>query len=223
VVLSKAVGEQVRSLVDKPVVCEPHPLYDSYGQIQDKAQARQALGLPLDKPLVLFFGFIRAYKGLDLLLDAMLAPALQAADVQLLVAGEFYESEEKYEAKLQPIQAQGRLHLHTQFIPDEKVALYFSAADLVVQPYRNATQSGISQLAYHFELPMIVTQVGGLGEIVEDGRSGYVVPVEVSAIAGAIADFFENQRSQQLKQGLVQLKKRFSWDNLAKACLGTKD
>jgi glycosyltransferase involved in cell wall biosynthesis len=148
---------------------------------------------------------------------------LQAADVQLLVAGEFYESEEKYEAKLQPLQAQGRLHLHTQFIPDEKVALYFSAADLVVQPYRNATQSGISQLAYHFELPMIVTQVGGLGEIVEDGRSGYVVPVEVSAIAGAIADFFENQRSQQLKQGLVQLKKRFSWDNLAKACLGTKD
>ena len=181
----------------------------------EKAAARRALGIPQDVPLVLFFGFIRAYKGLDLLLEAL----AQAPDVHALVAGECYEDWQPYQHIIDKNNLSGRVSLHTDFIPADQVRLYFSAANLVVQPYRTATQSGISQIAYHFEKPMVVTNVGGLPEIVTDGVSGYVVPPEAGAIAAAVCDYFEKKREAAMVVGVRAEKQRFSWEYLTKVLL----
>lgn len=215
VVMSKSVGEEIRQFSRGAVRFAPHPIYDIYGDAMDKNEARSQLGLPETAPVVLFFGLIRPYKGLDLLLEALAG----AAGVHALVAGECYENWAVYQ---QIIDAQGlgdRVHSHLEFIPNEQVRLYFSAADLVVQPYRTATQSGISQIAYHFDKPMIVTRVGGLPEIVTEGVSGYVVAPEPGAIAGAMRDFFENGRSEMMTAGVREEKKRFSWEYLVEQVL----
>ncbi len=151
----------------------PHPIYDNYGDPVEKTAARRQLGLPEQAPLALFFGFIRAYKGLDLLLEAL----TQIPEIHAVVAGECYENWQTYQAIIDRNNLADRVHLFTDFIPADQVRFFFSAADLVVQPYRTATQSGISQIAYHFEKPMVVTDVGGLAEIVTHGISGYVIPV----------------------------------------------
>jgi len=193
----------------------PHPIYDTYGDPVEKATARRELGVPEDVPLVLFFGFIRAYKGLDLLLEAL----AETPGVHALVAGECYEDWQPYQVIIEKNNLVGRVHLHTDFIPADQVRLYFSAADLVVQPYRSATQSGISQIAYHFEKPMVVTNVGGLPEIVADGVSGYVVPPDAGAIAAAVRDFFEHHRAEAMAAGVRVEKRRFSWEHLVKVLL----
>jgi len=181
----------------------------------EKSAARRELGVPEGVPLVLFFGFIRAYKGLDLLLEAL----AETPGVHALVAGECYEDWQPYQAILEKNNLSGRVHLYTDFIPSDRVRLYFSAADLVVQPYRSATQSGISQIAYHFEKPMVVTHVGGLPEIVTQGVSGYVVAPEAGAIAAAVRDFFEQRRADAMAAGVRAEKGRFSWEHLAKVSL----
>ena len=193
----------------------PHPVYDSYGQPADQTEARRRLGLPEQVPLVLFFGLIRKYKGLDLLLAAL----AQATDIHAVIAGECYEPWEDYQNIISANNLGDRVHLFTDFIPAEQVRFFFSAADLVVQPYRSATQSGISQIAYHFEKPMVVTNVGGLPEIVTDGVSGYVVAPEPGAIAAAMRDFFENNRAAGMQAGVREEKKRFSWENLVEKLL----
>lgn len=218
VVMSRAVASEIGQFTAKPVRYTPHPIYDTYGEALSPAEARRRLHVPPEAPLVLFFGFIRAYKGLDLLLQAL----SQTPDVHAMVAGECYEEWQAYQAIIDKNQLSGRVHLFTDFIPAESVRLYFSAADLVVQPYRSATQSGISQIAYHFEKPMVVTRVGGLPEIVTDGVSGYVVEPSAGAIAAAIADFFHNKRAAALQAGVREEKKRFSWENLVAAVLGER-
>jgi len=171
--------------------------------------------LPENVPVVLFFGLIRKYKGLDILLEAL----AQTPEIHALVAGECYDDWDFYQKIIDENGLADRVHLHLDFIPTEQVRLFFSAADLVVQPYRTATQSGISQIAYHFEKPMIVTNVGGLPEIVTDGVSGYVVPPEPGAIAEAMRDFFENDRAEKMESGVREEKKRFSWENLVTTLL----
>lgn len=193
----------------------PHPIYDIYGPLQPKAEARQQLSLPADAPTVLFFGFIRAYKGLDLLLEAL----ADTPGVHALVAGECYEPWEPYQVLIERLGLAERVHLHTDYIPNEAVGAFFGAADLVVQPYKTATQSGISQIAFHYEKPMVVTSVGGLPEIVADGVSGYVVPPKAQAIAEAIRDYFKNRREGALSEGVKREKMRFSWENLVKTLL----
>ncbi len=188
----------------------PHPIYDNYGAPIEKSAARQQLGLPTDVPLVLFFGFIRKYKGLDLLLEAL----AQTPDIHAVVAGECYDDWGFYQKIITGPNLGERVHLFNDFIPAEQVRVFFSAADLIVQPYKSATQSGISQIAYHFEKPMIVTNVGGLPEIVTDGVSGYVVAPEPGAIAAAMRDFFENKRAAKMEAGVQVEKQRFSWENL---------
>jgi D-inositol-3-phosphate glycosyltransferase len=215
-VMSRSVGEEIRQFTDKPVRFSPHPVYDNYGERIDQSAARQQLNLPQNTPLVLFFGFIRAYKGLDLLLEAL----AQVPTVHLVVAGECYEPWDRYAALIQEHQLEDRVHLFTDFIPDEAVRQYFSATDLVVQPYKTATQSGISQIAYHFNQPMLVTRVGGLPEIVTDGVSGYVTLPEPAAIAAAIRDFFENNRAAAMTQGVLKEKERFSWGAFVRNLLG---
>jgi len=222
VVMSQSVGEEIRSFLPvskntaEVVRFAPHPIYDTYGEPLKKAAARHLLALPESALVVLFFGFIRKYKGLDLLLEAL----TQTPDIHLVVAGECYEDWIFYQKIIQENGLEGRIHLFNEFIPAEQVRVFFSAADLIVQPYRSATQSGISQIAYHFEKPMVVTNVGGLPEIVTQGISGYVVEPEPGAIAEAMRDFFTNNRAQAMREGVVAEKKRFSWEYLVEKLLG---
>jgi glycosyltransferase involved in cell wall biosynthesis len=212
VVMSHSVQEEIRSFDrKKPVRFAPHPVYDNYGSSMKKADAREQLHIPEDVKLVLFFGFIRKYKGLDLLLEAL----AETPGIHALVAGECYEDWAFYQQIIDRHHLKDRLYLHMDFIPADQVRVFFSAADLVVQPYRSATQSGISQIAYHFEQPMVVTRVGGLPEIVTDGVSGYVVDAEPQAIASAITDFFDNQRDVVFQEGIRKEKQRFSWEYLS--------
>lgn len=218
IVMSRSVEEEIRAFsAAKPVRYIPHPIYDNYGDLMEKTAARRLLGLVENGPLLLFFGFIRDYKGLDLLLESMADLRLKTLRPTLLVAGEFYEKREPFEALITRYGLENQVVIHADFIPAERVRLYFSAADLVVQPYKTATQSGISQLCFHFEKPMVVTRVGGLAEIVADGKSGYVVEPKPAAIADAIHDFFENNRLEEMTAGVRDEKGRFAWENLVLA------
>jgi glycosyltransferase involved in cell wall biosynthesis len=192
----------------------PHPIYDNFGEGVSKASACEKLKLDPSVPYLLFFGFIRGYKGLDLLLEAMAQPALKNFPGKLIVAGEFYEEASPYHALIEKYNLKDRLVLHTDFIPDSEVKFYFGAADLVVQPYKTATQSGISQMAYHFEKPMVVTNVGGLPELVPDGECGFVVTPEPKAIAEAIMRFYDEQLMVKFTAHLKEEKKKYSWERM---------
>ncbi len=192
----------------------PHPLYDNFGEPTDKAEARKQLGLPAAGKILLFFGFIRDYKGLDLLLRAYADRRLQKGDVHLVVAGEFYNNSEKYHALEKELNLSQPVIWHTNFIPDDQVRVYFSAADIIVQPYKTATQSGVTQIAYHFCKPMLVTNVGGLAEIVPNGKVGYVTPVDPQAIADALADFCANEDSDRFREGIEKERQKYSWSRM---------
>lgn len=219
VTMSRAVLADLRRLGfgGKPALYRPHPLYDNFGPAKPKTDALAALELAPQFRYVLFFGFIRAYKGLDILLEAMADARVAALPVKLLIAGEFYEDAAPYEALIKKYDLENRLVRATDFIPNEKVAAYFSAADLVIQPYKNATQSGVSQVAYHFGRPMLVTDVGGLAELIPAGVVGYVVPPTPLAIAEALVDFYENDREEALAAGVRQEAKKFSWEVMVSA------
>ncbi|WP_197076933.1 glycosyltransferase [Hymenobacter terrenus] len=195
----------------KPAQYRPHPLYDNFGPIKPKADALAALGLPNTAGYLLFFGFIRAYKGLDIMLEAFADKRVATLPIKLIIAGEFYEDSAPYEELIRRHQLEDRIIRATDFIPNEKVVDYFCASDLIVQPYKNATQSGVSQIAYHFERPMLVTDVGGLAELIPAGVVGYVVPPTPAAIADAIFDFYAQQRGEAFAAGVREQKKLFSW------------
>ena len=214
-VMSKSVGEEIRLFSGKPVVFSPHPLYDNYGELQNRDTARKTLGIPAEAQVALFFGFIRQYKGFDLFLRAL----AHTPHIHALVAGECYEDWASYQQIIDDNDMTERVHIVTDFIPSEQVSLYFSAADIVVQPYRSATQSGISQIAYHFGLPMIVSNVGGLPEIVTDKVSGYVVTPDAASVSDALNDFFENNRNEEMRIGVQREKERFTWDKMADALI----
>lgn len=192
-------------------VCSPHPIYDIFGEKLGKAEARMELGLEVDKKYILFFGMIRQYKGLDLLLEAMAEKELVEANVHLIVAGEFYDKPEYYDAIIEKYKLADRVHIQNDFIPNDKVKYYFSAADIVTQTYHTATQSGISQIAYSFDKPILVTNVGGLAEIVPHNKVGYVVEKDSKAIAQAINDYYENNREELFSRNAAEEKMKFSW------------
>ena len=201
----------------KPCTFSPHPLYDHYGATLGRKEALDLIGLRENQRYVLFFGFIREYKGLDLLLDAMADERMERLGVKLIVAGEFYGDPKPYQEQISRHDIGDRVVLHTEFIPDHEVNRYFCAADLVVQPYKNATQSGVSQIAYHFEKPMVVTNVGGLPEIVPDGKAGFVVKPDSQEIADAIVRYFEEDWQQRLTEGVREEKKKYAWDKMTAA------
>ncbi len=220
VALSEAVQQDVmRFEPHKPSVYLPHPLYDNFGTAESKLAACAALGLDPKYTYLLFFGFIRAYKGLDLLLHAMAYNrVLRCPDIKLIIAGEFYEDAAPYHKLIAELQLQDRLILRTDFIANNQVRHYFCAASLVVQPYKHATQSGVTQIAYHFNKPMLVTNVGGLAELVPDGEVGYVVAPEPVAIATALVDFYTSpEKSLYFEQHIQSYKKRFSWHHFVQA------
>lgn len=212
--MSKDVLKDLKQFTDKPAVFSPHPVYDNYGNAVGREEACKKLGLNPSEKYILFFGFIRKYKGLDLLLDAMKDERIKQAGIKLIVAGEFYGDGDSY---LQQIQNNGigdSVKLFTEFIPNDEIKYYFSATDLVVQPYRTATQSGITQVAYHFEKPMVVTNAGGLSEVVPDGKVGFVTEPDAAQIATAILKFYETGSLPDLKNNIASEKQKYSWDTL---------
>lgn len=194
-----------------------HPLYDNFGRSVSKSEACESLGLDANKRYILFFGFIRNYKGLDIILEAMSLLPESLKDVNLLVAGEYYEDSAPYDEIIAEKQLENRIELHTKFIPNDEVRLYFSAADIVAQPYRNATQSGVSQVAYHFETPMIITNVGGLSELVPHGEAGWVCEPMAESLAAAIVSMYAPKRLDYIRNSLKELKKQFIWPSMVKA------
>ena len=195
----------------KPRIYSPHPLYDNFGEKTTRKEALEKLGLDENTRYILFFGFIRNYKGLDLLLEAFSDKRLRR-NIKLLVAGEFYNNAEQYFALEKELGLQGAIIWANNFIADSDVRYYFGACDLVVQPYKSATQSGVTQIAYHFEKPMLVTNVGGLSEIVPHGEAGYVVEPEKQAVADAMVDFFENKDKETMFiENIKSEKEKFSW------------
>ena len=208
---------------DKPAQFVPHPLYDNFGEIVSKKEARNKLGMNMEDNIILFFGFIRKYKGLDILLRAMkiLAPTGNAPHLKLLIAGEFYEDEKNYEELLNDPEIKDSLILHTHFIPDSNVKYYLCAVDCVIQPYRTATQSGVTPLAYHFEKPMIVTNVGGLPSLVPDKKVGLIAEPNAASIAEKIIKYFELGEDYFLPY-LREEKKKYIWKVMVDAILNLK-
>lgn len=201
----------------KPRVFCRHPLYDNFGEAVERNSALQELGLDSNNRYMLFFGLIRDYKGLDIMLKAYADSRLRQMGVKLIVAGEFYNNAEKYFELEKELGLEGEVIWHREFVPDSKVRYYFGAADIIVQPYKSATQSGVTQIAYHFEKPMIVTNVGGLAEIVPNGKAGYVVEPDEKEIADAIVDFFGNNRQEEFREGLLFEKKKYAWSNMTRS------
>ncbi len=216
VALSQEVLKDIKTFQPgRAVAWNPHPIYDHFGPRIPREEALRLLSLPADKKYLLFFGFIRHYKGLDILLRALARDILKSRDdIRLIVAGEFYEDEKKYLQLISELGIEEQVILHTQFIPDEEVARYFSAAHAVVQPYRSATQSGVTQIAYHFDVPMIVSNVGGLPEIVPHGKVGLVCKPEEEALAHAIDEILDEELLEKFSRQIVEEKKRFSWDKM---------
>ena len=215
VVLSNSVQRDIEDFrKDIPVAVTPHPLFDNYGKKLDRNEALTALKLDPSYSYILFFGFIRDYKGLDLLIEAFADTRLRNRKLKLIVAGEFYESDVPYKALISKNSLDKDVILFDHFIRDDEVRLFFSGADLVVQPYKSATQSGVTQIAFQFDKPMLVTDVGGLKEIVQHHICGYVVKPVPKDIADAIADYFDNNRKKAFIEGVRKEKEKFSWNKM---------
>jgi glycosyltransferase involved in cell wall biosynthesis len=219
ITMSEKVLKDLRQFeTAKPAVQVQHPLYDNFGDIVTKEQARKHLGLPPAARIILFFGFIRRYKGLDLLLEAMsllkTETSSEATEIKLLVAGEFYEDAKSYEEQIDRLGIRDSLILKTDFIADSEVRYFLCAADAVVQPYRNATQSGVTPLAYHFEKPMLVTNVGGLPALVPHLKSGLVVEPNPRSIAEGIIHFYQLGENYFIPH-LREEKQKYSWSHMS--------
>lgn len=218
VYMSEQVGEDLASYTTaKPALFSPHPIYSGYGERVAREEACKKLGLAEEYSYSLFFGLIRDYKGLDLLLDAwqLYKERTGATEKRLIVAGEFYSNKDKYLEQIVDNGLSEDVILRDYFIPDSEVKYYFSAADLLIQTYWSATQSGVTQIAYNFELPMIVTNVGGLAEIVSDDVSGYVVETTPQSVASGIERFYSGDNAERLYKNMAGEKERFSWDAMA--------
>jgi glycosyltransferase involved in cell wall biosynthesis len=218
IAMSKSVLADLETFdARKPKLFCPHPLYDNFGDPVPKKVARQNLGLDPSAPVVLFFGFIRDYKGLDLLLEAFADERIRKSGMRLLVAGEFYCDPKPYHAIIARHGLENRVIMSNDFIPDSRVVDYFCAADVVVQPYKSATQSGVTQIAYHFNKPMIITDVGGLAEFVPDGKVGYVVEPRPVEIAGAIMRFYDEGKEEEFSAAAALEKKKYAWSAMTGA------
>ena len=215
VAMSKNVLKDIESFeTKKPKIYCPHPLYDNFGKSIPKIEARKLLNINPSEKIALFFGFIRDYKGLDILLESMASPKIKKLGIKLLVAGEFYTDAKPYFDIIKKHELVDQVIMSNDFIPDGEVANYFCAADVIVQPYKDATQSGVTQIAYHFEKPIITTNVGGLAEIVPDGVVGYVVEPVADQIAESIEKFYLQNKEIAFSENARTEKNKYSWENL---------
>lgn len=215
ITMSEKVLNDLRLFTQKPAQQIVHPLYDNFGEPITKQEARSYLDLPEQENVILFFGFIRKYKGLDILLEAisLLNRKHSNLNIKLLIAGEFYEDRKQYDDQIVQLNIQHSLILKTDFIADSEVKYYLSAADFVIQPYRNATQSGVTPLAYHFNKPMLVTNVGGLPNLVPDKKVGLVAEPNAQSIAEKIEELYALGENFFLPH-LQEEKKKYTWNVL---------
>lgn len=213
IVMSNTVKNDLhRFLPNAKVFLKQHPLYNHLGDKIERSLALEKYGLDNRKKTLLFFGFIREYKGLDILLKAF---AMLDDSYQLIIAGESYTDFSPYDKLIKECPNNNILLLQ-RYIADDEVARLFSCADVCVQPYRSATQSGITAVSYHFDIPMIVTNVGGLKEDVIDGVTGIIVnEINPEAVAVAVRKFFSTARENDFKEGIARLKKELSWEAFA--------
>ena len=210
--MSEQVHRELKAYTSAPALFSPHPMFENFGERVDRNEACQQLGLDPQQRYAMFFGLIRDYKGLDTLLDAW--AEFRRPGHKLLVAGEFYASPDKYKSQIERLGLKDDVVLHDFFVPDYNVRYYFSAADCVVLPYKTATQSGVTQICYNFCTPVIVTRVGGLAEIVPDGKVGYVVEPSPSAIVEALNRIYEDGRVEEFAKAMVEERKRFLWKSM---------
>ena len=196
----------------------PHPTYNAF-KIKDmtNAEARNILGIKKNAKVLLFFGFVREYKGLKYLLDAMPSIGQSVPDIQLWIVGDFGSDRESYMEKIASLKMEETVKTVEGYIADDEVEKYFAACDMVALPYISATQSGIAQIAYGFQKPVLVTNVGGLPDVVTDQKTGYVVESKsAKAIAEAAVDFFAKNRAAEFTQNIIKEKERFSWEIFVK-------
>ena len=189
----------------------PHPMYENYGDAISIDLARKKLNLNPHDKIILFFGLIRHYKGLDILLEALAAPEIKNQGIKLLIAGEFYDDKNFYLQLIKKLKLQDHVIVHDKFIPNDEVRDYFCASNLVAQTYRNATNSGVTMVGYFYEKPMLVTNVGGLSEIVPNEVCGYVVENNCALISEKVVDFFANDREKQFVKNVKIEKKKYEW------------
>lgn len=217
IVQSKWVMQDLMYFVSAPRFrLTPHPIYNIFGKPLSKNAARKRLGIR-ENNVLLFFGYVRRYKGLGVLLRAM-PEILTHSDVRLLVVGEFYEGEEAYRRQIQDLNLQEKVTLRSGYLKNEEVAVYFSACDVVVLPYLSATQSGIVQIANHFDKPVIATSVGGLVEDVLHEKTGLIVPPEnPSALASAVVDFYKKRKERRFIANIKKEKRKYRWEVYVKA------
>jgi glycosyltransferase involved in cell wall biosynthesis len=217
IVQSRAVEQDLLALMPgASYAYVPHPVYHGFGSAVPQTEARLRLGITAPHVL-LFFGYVRKYKGLDVLLEAM-ALLKGRPDIALLVVGEFYQGEDGYRERVRHLDLGSAVTLHSDYVPNDEVKYYFSAADAVVLPYTSATQSGIAQIAYNFDLPVIATDVGGLSEVVRDGETGLLAPPnDPPALAGKILEYFTTIDRARLRRTVSEEKRKYSWENLVAA------
>lgn len=220
IAMSRSVLKDISKFSDNPhKAYSPHPMYETYGEAVSMEEARRKLNLNNDDKIILFFGLIRHYKGLDLLIEAMAAPEIKRLNIKLLIAGEFYEDKTPYLNLIKKHQLQDLIILHDRFIANDEVKFYFCASNLVAQTYRNATNSGVTMVGYFYEKPMLVSNVGGLAEIVPDGKCGYVVEPLVQIITDKIVDYFAEKREATFTKNIAIEKKKFEWEAFVTALL----
>ncbi|HKK67362.1 MAG TPA: glycosyltransferase [Bacteroidales bacterium] len=201
---------------DKPRLFSPHPVFDNFGQPISREEALEKLDLDPGYRYILFFGLVREYKGLDIMIEAFAGARKENKNLKLIVAGEFYTSPEPYKKQIKNLELEDDIILHPSFIPDNEVAKWFCASDIVAQPYKTATQSGVTQIGYHFDKPMLVSNVGGLSEIIPHGRGGYVVRPVAAEVTEALYDFFTNNRHDEFTAGIRSEKRKYSWKTMVK-------
>jgi len=194
----------------------PHPVYSIFPPPVDKKEARKKLGIR-EKHVLLYFGYIRRYKGVKYLIEAM-PGVLKKLQVHLLVCGEFYEDRDEILTRIQELGLESQITVLDRFIENEEVGTFFCASDLVVLPYVTATQSGIVQVAYHYNRPVVVTRVGGLPEVVHDGKTGFIVPIkDPDALADAVLRFYNGHHEKDFSKNIILEKKKYTWDRMAEA------
>jgi len=223
ITMSEKVLADLKQLgVNKPAQFVAHPLYDNFGEKISKEEARKQLGISNEESIVLFFGFIRKYKGLDILYESIHElkqnHKSEIANLKFLIAGEFYEDRKQYDELIEKLDIKDQLILRTDFIPDSEVKYYLCAADVVIQPYRSATQSGVTPLAYHFEVPMIVTNVGGLPSLVPDDKVGLIAEPNPASIAEKIIEYFQKGEAHFIPH-LKEEKKKYSWSKMVESII----
>lgn len=207
--MSEQVHSELKNYTSRPALFSPHPIFDNFGERVNRQEACKRLGLSPNERYTLFFGLIRDYKGLDTLLEAW--SKFRREGHKLLIAGEFYTSADKYHRLIESLGIKEDIILHDFFIPDEDVRNYFSVADCVVLPYKSATQSGVTQICYNFCTPVIVTDVGGLKEIVPDGRVGYVCAPSAEGVHEALEKMYSGDNIARFAEAMQEERKRFTW------------